>query len=105
MGTFKPKNALGLHIFFAEGYLNNTGGTSLVVQWLRQHAPNAGGPGVIPGQRTRSHMPQLKIPCAATKTWHSQIEIYPYIPQRATSARWDGNPGGKTVGFCAPGTA
>lgn len=26
MGTFKPKNALGLHIFFAEGYLNNTGG-------------------------------------------------------------------------------
>ena len=47
-------------------HLNNIGGTSLVVQWLRQHAPNAGGPGVIPGQRTRSHMPQLKIPCAAT---------------------------------------
>ncbi|TEA31888.1 hypothetical protein DBR06_SOUSAS8310129, partial [Sousa chinensis] len=29
---------------------------SLVVQWLRLHAPNAGGPGSIPGQGTRSHM-------------------------------------------------
>ena len=35
-------------------------GTSLVVQWVRFHAPNAGGPGSIPGQGTRSHM------CAAT---------------------------------------
>ena len=26
------------------------GGTSLVVQWLRLHAPNAGGSGLIPGQ-------------------------------------------------------
>ena len=42
-------------------------------QWLRLHAPNAGGPGSIPGQGTRSHMPQLKIPCAATGTQHSQI--------------------------------
>ena len=37
-------------------------GTSLVVQWLRLHAPNAGDPGLIPGQGTRSHMPQLKDP-------------------------------------------
>ena len=43
-------------------------GTSLVVQWLRLHAPNAGGLGSIPGQGTRSCMlhlrvliPQLKI--------------------------------------------
>ena len=35
-------------------------GTSLVVQWLRLHAPNAEGPGSILGQRTRSHMPQLR---------------------------------------------
>ena len=42
-------------------------GTSLVVQWLRLHTPNAGDPGSIPGQGTRSHMPQLKIPHAATK--------------------------------------
>ncbi|TEA37700.1 hypothetical protein DBR06_SOUSAS9210016, partial [Sousa chinensis] len=30
---------------------------SLVVQWLRLCAPNAGDPGSIPGQGTRSHMP------------------------------------------------
>ena len=35
-------------------------GTSLVVQWLRLHAPNAGELGLIPGQGTRSHMLQLK---------------------------------------------
>ena len=50
------------------------GKTSLAVQWLRLHAPNAGGPGSIPGQGTRSHMWQLrahmlllKIPNTATK--------------------------------------
>ena len=37
-------------------------GNSLIVQWLRLHAPNAGGPGSIPGQRTRSHMPPTKDP-------------------------------------------
>ena len=36
------------------------GGTSLVVQQLRLHAPNSGGPGLIPGQGTRSLMPQLR---------------------------------------------
>ena len=39
----------------------------LVVQWLRLRAPNAGRPGSIPGQRTRSCMLQLQIPHAATK--------------------------------------
>ena len=49
-------------------------GTFLVVQWLRLHAPSAAGPGSIPGQGTRSHMPQrrLNIQCAPAKTWHSQ---------------------------------
>ncbi|TEA33197.1 hypothetical protein DBR06_SOUSAS8010046, partial [Sousa chinensis] len=42
-------------------------GTSLVVQWLRLCAPNARGPGSIPGQGTRTHMPQLKILHAATE--------------------------------------
>ena len=32
---------------------------SLVVQWLRLCSPNAGGPGLILGQGTRSHMLQL----------------------------------------------
>ena len=31
-------------------------GTSLVAQWLGLSAPNAGGPGSIPGRGTRSHM-------------------------------------------------
>ena len=31
-----------------------------MVQWLRLHAPNAGGLSLIPGQGNRSHMPQLK---------------------------------------------
>ena len=38
--------------------------TSLVGQWLRLHSPNAGGPGSIPDQGTRSHLPQLR-PSAA----------------------------------------
>ena len=36
-------------------------GISLVVQWLRLCTPNAGDPGSIPGQGTRSHMLQLKM--------------------------------------------
>ena len=49
-------------------------GISLVVQWLRLHAPNVGSPDLNPGQGTRSHMPKVrihmprpKIPQAATK--------------------------------------
>ena len=42
--------------------------TSLVVKWLSLHAPNAGGLGSIPGQRTRSNMPQLKTAYATTQT-------------------------------------
>ena len=29
--------------------------------WLRLHAPNVRGPGLIPGQGTRSHMLQLRV--------------------------------------------
>ena len=54
-------------------------GTSLVVQWVRLHAPNAGGLGLIPGRGTRSHMHATtksphaaKSPHATTKTRHSQ---------------------------------
>ncbi|TEA40718.1 hypothetical protein DBR06_SOUSAS1310011, partial [Sousa chinensis] len=38
---------------------------SLVVQWVRLHAPNAGGPDSIPGRGNRSHMH------AATKSLHA----------------------------------
>ena len=37
-------------------YNQSGGGTSLVVQWLPHCTPNAGDPGSIPGQGTRSHM-------------------------------------------------
>ena len=51
------------------------GGTSLVVQWLRHYPLDAGGPGSVLGQRTRSCMWQqrLKIQCEAAKTQSSQI--------------------------------
>ena len=69
-------------------------GTSLVVQGLRLLVQ--GGPGSIPGQRTRSHMSQirvhmpkqrLKIPCAATKTWHSQVNKY-FLKNRQLIQTW-----------------
>ena len=74
-----PGNAvLQVRIPESQEYL----GASLAVQWLRLHAPNAGGWGSIPGQGTRSHMLQLrvcilqlKIPSAATETWCSQINL------------------------------
>ena len=37
------------------------------VQWLRFHAPKAEGQSFIPGEGTRSHLLQLKIPHATTK--------------------------------------
>ena len=51
-------------------------GTSLMVQWVGLHAPNAGGPSLIPGGGTRSRTrAATKILHAAakesTKTRHS----------------------------------
>ena len=48
----------------------------MAVQWLRLLAPSAGGPGSILGQGTRSHMPQLKIPHATTKTQHDNYFFF-----------------------------
>ena len=42
-------------------------GTSLVIQQRRPQAPNARGPGSIPGQRTRSHMLKLRVPTCHSK--------------------------------------
>ena len=52
-----------------------------MVQWLRLHTPNAGGPGLIPGQETIniSHMPQLESSHATApqlKTQCNQINKY-----------------------------
>ena len=35
-------------------------GTPLLVQWLRLHAPNAGGLGLILDQGTRSYLQQIR---------------------------------------------
>ena len=43
--------------------------------WVRPHTPSTGGPGSIRGQRTRPHMPQIKILIASTKTRHRQINL------------------------------
>ena len=66
---------------YSDFLIEHNAGTSLVVQWLILHAPSAGGPGLIPGQGTRSHMPQLrvrmpqlKVPHATDKTQRSQIK-------------------------------
>ena len=36
-------------------------GNSLVVQWLKLCAQDIGGLGLIPGQGTSSHVPQLRL--------------------------------------------
>ena len=42
-------------------------GISLVVQWLRIHAPDAEGPDSIPGQRTRFRIPNKVLDSAKKK--------------------------------------
>ena len=62
----KNCNAVAVVLLYLNKHTNRLG-TSLVVQWLRLSAPNAGGLGSIPDQGTRSRMPQLKILPAVTK--------------------------------------
>ena len=65
----KPPRSLDVkfpRFYSAEVPIKTSGtGTSLVAQWLRLRASNAGGPGSIPGQGTRSHMH------TATKSSHA----------------------------------
>ena len=76
-------------------------GISLVVQWLRLHTPNAGGQGLIPSQRTRSHMPQLYILCAAAaKSFQSCPTVRPHRQQPTRlPCPWD-SPGKNTGVGC-----
>ena len=59
-------------------------GTSLVVQWLIFHAPNAsGGPALIPGQGTRSHMLQLRpdtVKKKKKKKERKEIKFEKFLP-------------------------
>ena len=62
-------------------HVKNEGSTSLVVRWLRLHAPSAGSLGSIPGQGIRSHMLQLKIPRVATPST-AKINKYTFKKER-----------------------
>ena len=84
---------------YVESILINhaNGGASLVVQWLRLHAPSAGGLGSTPGQETRPHIPQLrvymlqvKISHTANKTRHSQINKYFFLNANRDSQELEG---------------
>ena len=52
---------------------NSYSRTSLVVQWLRLHAPKVGGSGSIPGQGTRSPTLQLRVCMLQIKIWVPQL--------------------------------
>ena len=46
-----------------------------MVEWQRLHGPGGGGPGSIPGQRTRPHMAQLRVHMLKLKTLHTIAKI------------------------------
>ena len=46
-----------------------------MVQWLRLHAPNSGGPGSNPHQETRSHMLQPRIHMMQLKILNAQASM------------------------------
>ena len=50
ISDFLSSESMSLNLCRIRHIKNKTGGTSLVVQWLRLHAPNAGGLGLIPGR-------------------------------------------------------
>ena len=58
--SLHSKSTSGLTYTAEPGHQKYNMGTSLVIQWLRLCAPDAGGLGLIPGQGTRSHIPQLR---------------------------------------------
>ena len=49
-------------------------GTSLVIQWLRLRAPNAGGPSSILGRGTRSYMLQLRVCTPQLRLLHATVK-------------------------------
>ena len=46
-----------------------------MVQWLRPFAPNAGGPGLIPGWGTRSHVLQLRTSAVKAKKKKARFQF------------------------------
>ena len=68
--TVCPCNKDSMHL--SPLHQNSFLGTFLVVQWVRLCVVNVGGLGLIPGQGSRSHRPQLRV-CIMRKTGCSQI--------------------------------
>ena len=60
--TCLPFSSFFIHRYTVQGVPWQCG------EWLRLHAPNAEGPGSIPGPGTRPCLPQLKISHATKKT-------------------------------------
>lgn len=56
------------------GVKDKPGGIFLVVPWLRFHNPNAGDPGLISGQGTGSHVPQLRFHVPQLKSPYAATE-------------------------------
>ena len=52
-------------------------GTALLVQWLRLCTPNAGDPGPIPDEGTRSHMQQLRVHSHAATRKSCMLQLRP----------------------------
>ena len=61
-------------------------GTSLAVQGLRLCTPNTGGPGPIPGGKTRSHMLQLRVHMPHLKILHAAMNMED--SDAATKTQW-----------------
>ena len=55
----------------------DTQGTSLVIQWLRLHAPNAGGPGSIPGQGAQFSSVALSCPTLCADPMDGSMPGFP----------------------------
>ena len=57
---------LGLSfLIYRMGIITIVIGTSPLVQWVRHHTPNAGGPGSIPG--------------VGTKSWCGRVEMLSHV--------------------------
>ena len=72
---------------FRESHLKSKGqGTSLGVQWLRCHTPNAGGPSSTPGQGTRPHGLQLRVHRLQLKIPHGDFPGGPVVESPPANA-------------------
>ena len=71
-----PDTATNVENNYIYIYIYNRGaGAFLVVQWLRFHAPHAGGQGSILGQGTWSCMPQLRVHMLQLKVPHGAMKV------------------------------